>query len=52
MSNKRITPMHPGIYLKELIDELIRLSRDYGIMTPYTSGSRTAAAASASARVE
>jgi len=22
MANKRITPVHPGIYLKELLDEL------------------------------
>jgi addiction module HigA family antidote len=35
MPNKRITPMHPGIYLKELLDELkisqYRLAKEVGV---------------------
>jgi len=35
MTNKRITPVHPGIYLKELIDELkisqYRLAKEVGV---------------------
>jgi addiction module HigA family antidote len=35
MANKRITPMHPGIYLKELLDELkisqYRLAKEVGV---------------------
>jgi len=35
MANKRITPVHPGNYLKELIDELkisqYRLAKEIGI---------------------
>jgi len=35
MANKRITPVHPGIYLKELLDELkisqYRLAKEVGV---------------------
>ncbi len=35
MSRKRISPVHPGVYLKELLDELklsqYRLARDLGV---------------------
>jgi addiction module HigA family antidote len=35
MANKRITPVHPGIYLKELLDEVkisqYRLAKEVGV---------------------
>ncbi|GJQ48806.1 putative plasmid-encoded proteic killer antidote protein HigA [Candidatus Kuenenia stuttgartiensis] len=35
MAKRRITPVHPGVYLKELLDELkisqYRLSQDLGV---------------------
>lgn len=35
MTNKRINPVHPGAYLKELLDELklsqYRLAKDLGV---------------------